>query len=84
MISSWLTKCPELIHKIFSKEFIIESIQIILENENVYFNDIMYTLVQGTVMGTQFVHTYATLVLAYLEKYGKHGLNVWKYNFICK
>ena len=67
-IISWLTKYPELIHERFSKEFILESIKIILENNNFYFNDKMYTQVRGTAMGTKFAPTYATLVLAYLEE----------------
>ena len=79
-INSWLTKYPQLIHERFSKEFILESIKIILENNNFYFNDKMYTQVRGTAMGTKFAPTFATLVLAYLEeklyvqaeiKYGK-------------
>ena len=67
-INSWLTKYPELIHERFSKEFILESIKIILENNNFYFNDKMYTKVRGTAMGTKCAPTYATLVLAYLEE----------------
>ena len=79
-MNRWLTKYPELIHERFSKELILESIKIILENNNFYFNDKMYTQVRGTAMGTKFAPTYATLVLAYLEeklyvqtkiKYGK-------------
>ena len=79
-INSWLTKYPELIHERFSKESILESIKIILENNNFYFIDKMYTQVQDTAMGTKFAPTYATLVLGYLEeklyvqteiKYGK-------------
>ena len=77
-INSWLTKYPELIHERFSKEFIFESIKIIFENNNFYFNDKMYTQVGG--YGKKFAPTYATLVLIYLEemlyvqteiKYGK-------------
>ena len=67
-INSWLSKYPELIYERFSKEFILESIKIILENNNFYFNDKMYTQVRGTAMGTKFAPTYATLVLAHLEE----------------
>ena len=89
-ITSWLTKYPELIHERFSKEFILESIKIILENNNFYFNDKMYTQVRGTAMGTKFAPTYATLVLAYLEeklyvqteiKYGKEFARYIKDNW---
>ena len=67
-INSWLSKYPELIHKRFSKEFILESIKTILENNNFFFNETMYTQVRGTAMGTKFAPTYSTLVLAYLEE----------------
>ena len=67
-INSWLSKYPYLIHKRFSKEFILESIKTILENNNFFFNETMYTQVRGTAMGTKFAPTYATLVLAYLEE----------------
>ena len=89
-INSWLTKYPELIHERFSKEFILESIKIILENNNFYFNYKMYTQVRGTAMGTKFAPTYATLVLAYLEeklyvqteiKYGKEFARYIKDNW---
>ena len=89
-INNWLTKYQELIHERFSKEFILESIKIILENNNFYFNDKMYTQVRGTAMGTKFAPTYATLVLAYLEeklyvqteiKYGKEFARYIKDNW---
>ena len=89
-INSWLTKHPELIHERFSKEFILESIIIILQNNNFYFNDKMHTQVRGTAMGTKFAPTYATLVLAYLEeklyvqteiKYGKEFARYIKDNW---
>ena len=67
-IDSWLTKYPELIHERFSKEFNLESIKIILENNKFYFNVKMYTQVRDTAMGTQFAPSYATLVLAYLDE----------------
>ena len=67
-IDRWLTNYPELIHKRFSKEFILESIKVILENNNFFFNDIMFNQVRGTAIGTKFAPTYATLVLAYLEE----------------
>ena len=67
-INSWLSKYPELIHDRFTKEFILESTKLILENNtcNFYFNETMYTQVRGTAIGTKFAPTYSTLVLAYL------------------
>ena len=68
IINSWLSKYPDLIHKRFSKEFILESTKTILENNSFFFIETMYTQVRGTAMGTKFAPTYATLVLAYPEE----------------
>ena len=54
-IDKCLTNYPELIHKRFSKEFILESIKVILENNNFYFNDIMFNQVRGTTIGTKVI-----------------------------
>ena len=67
-IQFWLEKHPNLIHKRFSKEFILEGIKGILENNNFMFDDMYYNQIRGTAMGTKFTPTYATLVLAYLEE----------------
>ena len=57
-----------MIHKRFSKEFILEGIKVILENNNFMFDGSFYNQIRGTAMGTKFAPTYATLVLAYLEE----------------
>ena len=67
-IKFWLEKHPNLIHKRFTKDFIIEGIKTILENNNFMFDGCTYNQVRGTAMGTKFAPTYATLVLAYLEE----------------
>ena len=67
-ISYWLNKFPNLIHKRFTKEFILEGIKVILENNNFSFDDKTYNQIKGTAMGTKFAPTYATLVLGYLEE----------------
>ena len=51
-ITFWLEKYPKLINSRFFNEFLIESMKIILENNNFYFNDKFYT----------------TLVLGFLEE----------------
>lgn len=67
-ISFWLDKHPELIPHRFSKQFIIEGIQIILENNNFSFNGSFYNQTKGTAMGTKMAPSYATLVLGFLEE----------------
>ena len=50
-----------------SKRFVLESIKIILENNNCTFNDEFYRQISGTAMGTMFATTYATLTMGYSE-----------------
>lgn len=81
----WLSKFPELLHHRFTKEFILDSLQLILSNANFQFNDQFYTLSTGTVTGTTVSPIYANLTMAYLEillyqKVGeKYGETVEKY-----
>ena len=51
-----------------SKNFILEGIKFILENNYFCFNDTYFVQIKGTAMGTKFAPVYATLVLAYLEE----------------
>ncbi|MCG8094140.1 MAG: hypothetical protein JAZ17_11035 [Candidatus Thiodiazotropha endolucinida] len=67
-IEYWLNKYPNLIHKRFSKSFILEGIKTILENNNFKFDEKYYNQIKGTAMGTKCAPTYATLVLGYLEE----------------
>ena len=57
-----------LIHRRFTKQFILERIKTILENNNFLFDDQFYNQIRGTAMGAKFAPTYATLVLGYLEE----------------
>ena len=47
--------------------FVLESIKIILENNNCTFNNEFYRQISGTAMGTIFTPTYATLTMGYFE-----------------
>ena len=66
-ISFWIEKHPDSLHSRFSKGFVLESIKIILENNNCFFNDEFYRQISGTAMGTIFAPTYATLTMEYFE-----------------
>ena len=66
-ISFWIEKHPDSLHLSFSKGFVLESIKIILENNNCAFNDEFYRQITGTAMGTIFAPTYATLTMGYFE-----------------
>ena len=67
-IDFWLDKLPHLINSRFPKDFIIEAIKIILQNNNFQFGNTHYLQLLGTAMGTKFAPNYATLVLGYLEE----------------
>ena len=51
----------------FPKEFIIDGLKLVLENNVMTFNNKCYLQINGTAMGTKMAPTYATLVMGYLE-----------------
>ena len=66
-INFWIEKHQESLHPRFTKQFILDSIKVILENNNCTFNDEFYRQISGTAMGTIFAPTYATLTMGFLE-----------------
>ena len=66
-ISFWIEKNLDSLHSRFSKGSVLESITIILENNNCTFNNEFYRQISGTAMGTTFAPTYATLTMGYFE-----------------
>lgn len=67
-ISFWLNKYPKELPNRISKEFVLDGIRLILENNSFCFNDSYFLQTKGTAMGTKFAPIYATLVLAYLQE----------------
>ena len=67
-VKYWLDRHPETLENRFSKSFILEGIQLILENNTFCFDDINYKQVKGTAMGTKFAPIFATLTIGYLEE----------------
>ena len=68
-IQYWIELHPEFLQSRFPKEFILESLRFILQNNYMHFNGNIYKQKLGTAMGTiKVAPTYATLVLGYLEK----------------
>ena len=66
-VSYWLEKHSEAILPRISKDFILDSLQLILQSNVFYFDSKYYIQKKGTAMGTKMAPTYATLVLGYLE-----------------
>ena len=67
-IKYWIEKYPNTLNSRFSKEFILDGIKFILENNIFCFNDTFYKQEKGTAMGTKFAPVYATLTIGYLEE----------------
>ena len=67
-IKYWIRKRRDLIDNRFSEEFILESIELMLKNNNFKFDDEMYRQLIGTAMGHVFAPQYACLVIGYLEE----------------
>jgi hypothetical protein len=62
-ITFWLENKRNIVQDRFSKEFILETVKIILERNVFYFDGKFYRQKRGTAMGTKMAPTYATLVL---------------------
>ena len=62
-ISYWLDRFGDEIPCRFKKEFILDAIQFILENNTFEFNNTFYRQIKGTAMGTKVAPTYATLIV---------------------
>ncbi|XP_028410554.1 uncharacterized protein LOC114533251 [Dendronephthya gigantea] len=67
-IEYWIDNFGNSLNRSFSKEFIMESITIVLKENTFHFVNKLYQQIQGTAMGTKMAPTYATLVLGYLEE----------------
>lgn len=67
-ISFWMDKQGHQIDQRFPKEFILEGLQLILENNHFFFDDKYYLQIKGTAMGTKVAPTYATFVLGFLKE----------------
>lgn len=66
-ITYWIEKYPGVLPHGISKDFIIDSICLILNNNFFQFGNLNFKKTDGTAMGTKMAHTYATLPLAFLE-----------------
>ena len=66
-LNYWLNKTQNEDIDRISKEFIVKGMEIILQNNYMYFDGEIYRQIRGTAMGTRVAPVYANLVLAYLE-----------------
>lgn len=66
-INYWIYRHPNTLNTRFSKEFILEGLKLVLENNHFHFDEEFFLQTKGTAMGTKVAPTYATLVMGYLE-----------------
>ena len=64
-LSYWIDKHPGSLHKRFSKQFVLESARLILENNNCKFSDEIFVQINSTAMGIIFAPTCAILSTGY-------------------
>ena len=64
-IEYWLDTYPQLLHGRFTKQFMLESITLVMSGSCFQFNDECYSLQVGTETGTVVAPTYANLVMAF-------------------
>ena len=67
-ISYWIDQHPNSLHQRFSKQFLIDAIKIVLENNTFTFNNHHGNQIKGTAMGSKMSPNYSTLTLGFLEK----------------
>ena len=66
-IGYWLVKFPKSLHTKFSKEFVLESVKFILENNNLKFDNDYFNQIKATAIGTIFAPTYTNLTMGLLS-----------------
>ena len=67
-IEYWIEKLPEKIPTRFTKEFILEGVQFVLENNFFCFNNTTWHQIVGTAMGKEVASPYACLTVGFLEE----------------
>lgn len=66
-IHFWIERHPKNLNARFSKEFILEELKLVLENNLFHVDGKFLLQTKGTATGTKVAPTYATLVMGYLE-----------------
>ena len=61
----WLKNHPKSLYARFNKEFLLECAELILQNNNMKFNNEFYNQIKGTAMNTIFAPIQATLLMGY-------------------
>ena len=67
-IKYWINRCRNPIPARFTNNFIIESVEFLLKNNNCTFKDQLFNQINGTAMDASFASFYACLTIEYLEE----------------
>ena len=67
-VDYWLGRLSSLIPERFTREFILEAIRFVLENNYFSFDEQIWHQLVGTAMGKSFAPPYACLTMGYLEE----------------
>ena len=87
LLNIFLVNFPYLyLHPRFPKEFVLESVKVILENNNLNFDNEYFNQIKGMAMGTIFAPTHAILTIEFFELTIFVELNLGEHvgNFIFK
>ena len=66
-IEYWIDTHPDKLHNRFGKQFVLDSLKLILNNNSFQFDNLNFKLNLGCPMGSKCSPNYAILVLGYLE-----------------
>ena len=67
VIEYFVSYYTQSINPRFTTQFILEAVSFILSNNSITFEEMFYSQIQGTVMGTIFAPTHATLSMGFHE-----------------
>ena len=66
-IEYWLDKFPKSLHRRSSKEFVLENVKFVLENNNLELDNDYFIQSKGATVGTIFAPRYANLNMVFFE-----------------
>ena len=67
-IKHWLREHEDLLPSRFDKDFVLDSLSLVLQNNYFTFENETYLQLSGTAMGAKVAPSYAILVMGYLEE----------------
>lgn len=67
-MSCWIDKCENVLQQIFSKDFTMKGIKIVLGNNYNFFDNKEFLHTKGSAMETKMAPKYSTIALKFLEE----------------